>query len=698
MLRKRIFRHWLILSLLYIIFCNSSIAQIDFIEHVIVDNLFGMEAVFASDVDGDGDIDILGASSGENTDGVYVWENDSNFVWDQHQLNDDYFPAHDVLAADIDGDGDLDVVAAGSEADDDQYDYISWWRNNGNFNFTEFIIAEYKAGSISAADIDNDDDIDILSGPFAGFDDIEWWENDGDGNFTAHRITYDDEVAHGVHATDLDGDDDIDLLAAIMNFNHLRWWENDGDEVFTRHTISDHFNDAQDVYAADIDNDGDMDVLGAAAYRADIISVWENDGEQGFNDFLVGTLFRGAVDVHAADLDWDGDMEVLGVATDDDEITWWENNGDEDFTEHNLSSDFDGASSVFTADIDNDLAVDIIGAASNLGRVTWWENTLSPSPPDSFSLALPEDSAFFEEPPITFVWYSSNDPDPQDTVHYDLWLDTIPDFSTATLLADSISDTSYTSTTFNTDGFFYWTVRATDPMTSGTWANDTLSFSYLNPDVPDPPSAFSLISPLYGDTIEFDNPTVVEFSWAESVDPDSGENVLYNLRIILTLPDNRVRFLSYTELDTEALVVNIPDSLMVTQTIDYTEVSWRVLAMSGADMVQCDSSFIFSIAPFVAVDESQKNVSPEEFSISSVYPNPFNPSMNINISLPFSANLKVSIFNLLGQEISVLADGYHKAGNLKLTFDGANHPSGIFFIHASVPGKMDKVKKIVLVR
>ena len=131
------------------------------------------------------------------------------------------------------------------------------------------------ATSVYAADVDNDGDMDVLGAVYWSGD-IVWWENDGSENFTKHIIDGSFSGALSVYAADVDNDGDIDILGAANYAGNMAWWENDGSENFTKHTIDGSFSGAASVYAADVDNDGDMDVLGAARAVQEIV-WWEND-------------------------------------------------------------------------------------------------------------------------------------------------------------------------------------------------------------------------------------------------------------------------------------------------------------------------------------------------------------------------------------------------------------------------------------
>jgi hypothetical protein len=89
---------------------------------------------------------------------------------------------------------------------------------------------------------------------------------------------------------------------------------------------------------------------------------------------------------------------------------------------------------------------------------------------------------------------------------------------------------------------------------------------------------------------------------------------------------------------------------------------------------------------------------PQQYSISAAYPNPFNSATTLHISLPVASELSVEIFNVTGQRVTKLADGPLHAGNHHFTFDASGLASGLYFVRATVPGKMEQVQKVLLVR
>ncbi len=97
-------------------------------------------------------------------------------------------------------------------------------------------------------------------------------------------------------------------------------------------------------------------------------------------------------------------------------------------------------------------------------------------------------------------------------------------------------------------------------------------------------------------------------------------------------------------------------------------------------------------------DYSTLDVIPTQFAIDKVYPNPFNPATNVAVSLPLASALKVSVFNVMGQEVARLADGRFAEGYHSFTFDAVDMASGIYFIQVIVPGKMNEMRKVMLLK
>ncbi|MDR3610344.1 MAG: T9SS type A sorting domain-containing protein [Ignavibacteriaceae bacterium] len=88
---------------------------------------------------------------------------------------------------------------------------------------------------------------------------------------------------------------------------------------------------------------------------------------------------------------------------------------------------------------------------------------------------------------------------------------------------------------------------------------------------------------------------------------------------------------------------------------------------------------------------------PKKFLLLQNYPNPFNPSTLISYSLPSAFNIKLIIYNSLGQTVKVLENGFKNAGNYSVNFNAADLPSGIYFYKLEA-GQFAQVKKMMVIK
>jgi hypothetical protein len=102
------------------------------------------------------------------------------------------------------------------------------------------------------------------------------------------------------------------------------------------------------------------------------------------------------------------------------------------------------------------------------------------------------------------------------------------------------------------------------------------------------------------------------------------------------------------------------------------------------------------------VANSQNEVSVDlplaaSFSISDAYPNPFNPTTTMTLTMPVSGEMQVDVYNLLGQSVASLTSGYKDAGIYNLTWDASDVSSGMYFVKAQASG-FTKTQKLMLIK
>ena len=182
--------------------------------------------IYASDIDGDGDIDVTGVNS-YNNDLVWCENVDgSGTSWNQHIIEDTFGGGTSVHAGDVDGDGDMDILGAWGS----YYDYIAWWENTdgtGSSWIKHDISSLSNANSVFAADIDGDGDLDVL-GSGNNYDIcLAWFENtDGAGSFSMHFLPLGSwDCFSSVHAEDLNGDGDPEIIATSISYNGVLRWD-----------------------------------------------------------------------------------------------------------------------------------------------------------------------------------------------------------------------------------------------------------------------------------------------------------------------------------------------------------------------------------------------------------------------------------------------------------------------------------------
>jgi len=88
---------------------------------------------------------------------------------------------------------------------------------------------------------------------------------------------------------------------------------------------------------------------------------------------------------------------------------------------------------------------------------------------------------------------------------------------------------------------------------------------------------------------------------------------------------------------------------------------------------------------------------PNVFSLAQNHPNPFNPITQVNYALPRDCNVKLSIYNILGQKMTTLVDGKQKAGYKTAPWDAGSLSSGIYFYRLQA-GDFVETRKMVLLK
>jgi hypothetical protein len=114
-----------------------------------------------------------------------------------------------------------------------------------------------------------------------------------------------------------------------------------------------------------------------------------------------------------------------------------------------------------------------------------------------------------------------------------------------------------------------------------------------------------------------------------------------------------------------------------------------------------DGKLFVSTSQFIGaskiVDVQKLNDLPKVYSLSQNYPNPFNPTTSIQFGIPKEGFVKLSVFNVIGQEIQVLVNKNMSAGNYKVNFDASKLNSGMYLYRIEAKD-YTSVRKMLLVK
>ncbi|MEZ6072219.1 MAG: FG-GAP-like repeat-containing protein [Pirellulales bacterium] len=269
--------------------------------HVITTDLPGAYDVALADFDGDGDLDV--AASSWVLGNQFAWfENGATAAdgqWCKHLIEVDVPETRTMRVADFDGDGDADLLGTVRQAAT-----VVWYENRrdgGSVVWQRHVIDDKSINPAhgNPADMDGDGDLDVvmaLGFYFRPDDDdpaaskrrddnrVVWYENTparGDGTWPRHTIVTRLDDAFEAIAGDLDGDGDIDVAATTWrNPGRVVWLENRGDPRgdWTLHPLKDDWRSANQVLIADLDGDGRLDIIACAERGSNELRWWRNEG------------------------------------------------------------------------------------------------------------------------------------------------------------------------------------------------------------------------------------------------------------------------------------------------------------------------------------------------------------------------------------------------------------------------------------
>jgi hypothetical protein len=194
--------------------------------------------------------------------------------------------------------------------------------------------------------------------------------------FASEQTINTSESGQSIYAVDIDQDNDVDIVSALQSENKLVWYENLGSGIFSlSNLISDSVSSPYHVIAADLNNDGKQDIISANNGDSSI-SWFQNLGNGTFSSKI--TITNSAFNVESidtADVDNDGDLDLLsGTYFPNGMVAWFENIGSGNFGPQQIISNSNiDVKTVVSSDLNNDSLPDVL-VASFIGDVKWFKN------------------------------------------------------------------------------------------------------------------------------------------------------------------------------------------------------------------------------------------------------------------------------------------------------------------------------------
>ena len=292
----------------------------------------------AMDVDGDGDLDFVGA---QYHPGLVFWlerPNDSlHQPWKYHVIDDfktgGIDGVHGLALGDMDGDGRPDLVAASGWKDGNFPDSIVWFRIPKNAReaqrWQRFVLANRDAPGFNhyptTGDVNGDGRVDVASEAKTGPDGnwFAWWQHPASAPtepWKKHIIAKNQFGATNILIADLNGDGKADFVGSRGHGKGVVWFEAPD---WTPHEIDDILVGTHGLAVGDIDGDGDLDIA-TCGTDSGVLAWFENDGKGHFKMHRIHED-QSTYEVRLVDMNGDGALDILVAGQESQNVVWYEN-------------------------------------------------------------------------------------------------------------------------------------------------------------------------------------------------------------------------------------------------------------------------------------------------------------------------------------------------------------------------------------
>ena len=342
-------------------FCPESTNALSYAALQTFGSLPDPQDVTAFDLEGDGDLDLVFAQ-GDDSDSLVFRNDGSGMMTMVANLSAEDTRA--VTTGDLNGDGLHDIVFAGHEFADfathGDGGHLFFNQGSGIFSAAT-LVGGFPSEDVELADIDCDGDLDMIVASFDRFNPVpnEIFLNDGLGTFSAHTTLGDNGV--GLTVCDFENDGDLDVV--VLGPLQASLWSNQGDGTFLPIGFDTNLPAMIDVAAGDLNADGLCDLVFAGT---DFSEVRINTGG-GFTtpSPLNGSAGFAMQEVNLGDMDGDGDLDVVLANSNVGGPSLWLNDGMGNFTESGIRNLQGNGLALADLDGDGDFDVALSGGPTN---------------------------------------------------------------------------------------------------------------------------------------------------------------------------------------------------------------------------------------------------------------------------------------------------------------------------------------------
>jgi hypothetical protein len=333
--------------------------------------------VIAADVKGDGQVDLISALAGAGA--LTVLTNNGFGVFGSNATLAVGIASACVIAADVNGDGHVDLIIANCIGGGVSGNTLTVLTNNGYgvFGFNATLTVGIGPNCVIAADVNGDGHVDLIcanAGLVFDGNTLTVLTNNGFGVFGSNATLTVGSQPVSVIAADVNGDGRVDLISANSGDNTLTVLTNNGFGGFGYNATLTVGNQPDCVIAADVNGDGHVDLI-CASYEDNTLTVLTNNGLGAFGLNAVINAGNNPNCVIAADVNGDGHVDLICASSYYNTLTVLTNNGYGVFGLNATLKVGNGPVCVFAADVNGDGRVDLICA--NAGDNTLSDNTLS---------------------------------------------------------------------------------------------------------------------------------------------------------------------------------------------------------------------------------------------------------------------------------------------------------------------------------